>query len=418
MKKISLRLRISLLTGTLILISSFVTSFFAFDNYNKSTHDIRVIAVETSNSVQSESQSEASIKDKEEMSFAIGNDAMYDELKSLEDSRLEAISNIKQSNDDELVEYYTQLNDSLTSSDERFYKAQFLYSVGASIMGMIIAYFASKKLIKPITRLAQDVENIDEIEKAQPLAIYNPKDEIGVLTANFNKFIEKEKKYSKKQSSFVSNVAHELKTPLSVMKASLQLIDENSDFNEYQEVFAMQDRNINRLNNIINSLLVVKQENLEMGNKRIDEIILTVLNEQKKLIEDKEIKIHLDIKKIVLKTNEDLFYRLVSNLISNATKYNKTGGDIYIELNDKMMSIRDSGIGIEEKYLNDIFEPLFCIDKSRSGGSGLGLSIVKDICDSLGYTIDVNSKLNCGSEFVVTFNQIASVIEKEGVFNE
>lgn len=202
------------------------------------------------------------------------------------------------------------------------------------------------------------------------------------------------------------------------MKASLQLIDENSDFNEYQEVFAMQDRNINRLNNIINSLLVVKQENLEMGNKRIDEIILTVLNEQKKLIEDKEIKIHLDIKKIVLKTNEDLFYRLVSNLISNATKYNKTGGDIYIELNDKMMSIRDSGIGIEEKYLNDIFEPLFCIDKSRSGGSGLGLSIVKDICDSLGYTIDVNSKLNCGSEFVVTFNQIASVIEKEGVFNE
>lgn len=382
MNKINIRVRISILTGAIIMVVSLISTAYALGNYKSSTKSIRAMI------------------DYEE--------AEINENEILEDSDQVYLSGAMMEAEDSIRSYSIKLNESMTDSDYQFFRSQMIFSLLMSGMGMVVAYFVSKKILYPITRLAEDVENITDVDNVKPLVIYNEKDEIGKLTKSFNELIKRTNEYTSKQKLFASNVAHELKTPLAIMKGSLQLIDENSSIEEYEEVYRMQDKNIDRLNNIINNLLVVKENNIVLKKIRIDEVVRSVISEQKKLIAEKNIEVHLCLDKVTLETNEDLMYRLISNLVSNATKYNKQNGDIYIELDDERLIVRDSGIGMEEKYLDDIFEPLFCVDKSRSrnlGGSGLGLSIVKDICSSLGYDIDVHSKLSYGSEFIITFHK-------------
>ena len=381
MKKISIRLRISILTGIVIMVVSLISSIYALGNYKSSTESIRdMIAYEPS----------------------------VTENRVLEDSIEAYISGAMADVDDSIRLYNYKLNETMSDSDYQFFRSQVFFGLLMSGIGMVIAYFVSKRILYPITRLAEDVENIKDVDDVKPLVIYNEKDEIGKLTKSFNELMKRTNDYTAKQKLFASNVAHELKTPLSIMKGSLQLIDENSDISEYKEVYKMQDKNIDRLNNIINNLLVVKENNIILKRVRIDEVVRSVIADQDKLIKEKNIEVHLSLNRVTLETNEDLMYRLISNLVSNATKYNKQDGDIFIELDEEKLIVRDSGIGMEEKYLEDIFEPLFCIDKSRSkdlGGSGLGLSIVKDICNSLGYDIDVHSKLSYGSEFIISFHK-------------
>ena len=382
MNKINIRVRISILTGAIIMVVSLISTAYALGNYKSSTKSIRAMI------------------DYEE--------AEINENEILEDSDQVYLSGAMMEAEDSIRSYSIKLNESMTDSDYQFFRSQMIFSLLMSGMGMVVAYFVSKKILYPITRLAEDVENITDVDNVKPLVIYNEKDEIGKLTKSFNELIKRTNEYTSKQKLFASNVAHELKTPLAIMKGSLQLIDENSSIEEYEEVYRMQDKNIDRLNNIINNLLVVKENNIVLKKIRIDEVVRSVISEQKKLIAEKNIEVHLCLDKVTLETNEDLMYRLISNLVSNATKYNKQNGDIFIELDDERLVVRDSGIGMEEKYLDDIFEPLFCVDKSRSrdlGGSGLGLSIVKDICSSLGYDIDVHSKLSYGSEFIITFHK-------------
>lgn len=99
--------------------------------------------------------------------------------------------------------------------------------------------------------------------------------------------------------------------------------------------------------------------------------------------------------------------RLVRNLITNAIKYNKVNGHVFVTLTKDYLKVKDTGIGIETKNINRIFERFYRVDKSRSrndGGTGLGLAIVKHICLNYAFKIEVNSKIMDGSEFVVYFN--------------
>ena len=385
MKKISLRMRITLLTGIAIIVASLVTTYIGLHNYEKSIANVESIVDEGGYLP-------------EVSAYGFYDGSGNEEL-------------IRHSLDDALTGYNSRLYAGIAASDRQFMASQFLWALFMTIVGMLASYVFSGIILKPIKRLAEDVENIGSIEKARPLAIYNKHDEIGILTKTFNDFIAKGKEYSYKQKLFASNVAHELKTPLAIMKAAIQVIDEDSDIEEYRESFALQEKNIDRLTDIINDLLVLKDNNLTMKKVRVDELIRSIIKEYESLINDKGIKINYDMQKLEIISDEGLLHRLIANLVANAIKYNKDQGEIFIDLDKKALTIRDTGIGIPEENLEDIFEPLFCVDKSRSkdlGGTGLGLSIVKDIADTLNYGIEVHSKLGYGSEFIIKFlkNQV------------
>lgn len=418
MKKISLRIKVTILTGIVIMVTSLTTAFYSTWNYKNSLKPVETL-ISANVIAPKEEEKEIPIdgmitsdeNGKLETSFDLNRGDTSDSFSG-------EVNLTKSKNVEEKIEVYNYvLMDNLVSSNMNFIVQELAFSIVVSLISMLIAYFVSGYILKPIKELSDDISEISNMEKAQPLVVYNPNDEIGILTRKFNDLIEREKDYNAKQKLFASNVAHELKTPLSIMKLSLQILDNNSDLDEYKEAFDLQQKNIDRLTNIINDLLVLKENEYEIKEIRLDEVIKTVVNEQKKILDEKDISVHLKLEKLLIDSNQGLMNRLVSNLISNATKYNKVHGDIYIELDNDSLSIRDTGIGMDEKYLKDIFEPLFCIDKSRSrdlGGSGLGLSIVKNICDTLNYSIEVSSKIDCGSEFIIHFNDAKrSKVEKE-----
>ncbi len=280
-----------------------------------------------------------------------------------------------------------------------------IWSFFFGLIGFIIAYPLSGILLRPFRKLASEISNINEGNLDQLLHIDNPKDEAGKIKLAFNKLLVRVSTVLERQSSFSSNVAHELKTPLSVMKIYPETLDEDSTIEDYKEVIAIEKKNVDRMVELVDDLLEYSKDiDIKATIVSVKEVIEKDLEDLRPLIDQKKITVHKDISDLEIVTSKELFERMTYNILSNATRYNRDSGDIYISYKPHELSIRDTGIGIPEEALEHLFEPLYCVDKSRSrelGGSGLGLAIVKKIADTLGYKIEVSSKVDKGTEFLI-----------------
>ncbi|HEY5588964.1 MAG TPA: HAMP domain-containing sensor histidine kinase [Candidatus Paceibacterota bacterium] len=227
-----------------------------------------------------------------------------------------------------------------------------------------------------------------------------------------------EKSY-KKQARFVADAAHELRTPLAVMKAGSEVIlRKDRTENEYIKFIKESLDEVERLTVLSNNLLFLASNNQkknvltskvsfsEVCKKQID-IIRAYANLKEVLIEES-----IDNNLIVLGIKDDLT-RLIINLLKNAIDYNKKGGKVIISLkqinNEIILSIKDSGIGIKKEDLSFIFERFYKVDNSRTqnaSGAGLGLSIVKEIINEHNGSIKVTSNTGIGTEFIVKLPNI------------
>jgi two-component system phosphate regulon sensor histidine kinase PhoR len=220
------------------------------------------------------------------------------------------------------------------------------------------------------------------------------------------------------RQEFVANVSHELKTPLSSIKAYTEtLIRGAMDDPEINKTFLMRiEEQADRLHQLI--LDLISLASIESGNQVFDIISIELrpfveacLVDQQKVAESKHIEFLIEEKTpdIKVKADEEGLHQILGNLINNAIKYTPDQGRITIrwELDDTgmvLLQVQDTGIGIAEKYQARLFERFFRVDKARSrelGGTGLGLSIVKHLVQSFQGTISVTSKVGEGSTFSV-----------------
>lgn len=144
-----------------------------------------------------------------------------------------------------------------------------------------------------------------------------------------------------------------------------------------------------------------------LNEKIINELSLnTIINEQLKYFEalasKKRITIRTNLEEFEYKINEDDFIRVFNNLVSNAIKYNKMGGEIDISLRNKILTIKDTGIGIQEEKVKNIFDRYYRAT-SEQGGFGIGLNIVSKICKDYNIRIVVDSELNESTTFKLIF---------------
>ncbi|MDD5213604.1 MAG: HAMP domain-containing sensor histidine kinase [Candidatus Gracilibacteria bacterium] len=202
---------------------------------------------------------------------------------------------------------------------------------------------------------------------------------------------------------FVHNVGHELKTPLANMKSSLELAKLKGD---YSDCAIDNFSEIDKMNNLIESLLTLSTLDTKKTAKfQIFPLIEDEIKNYSAKLNDKNISVNLvknyDLK---LNINSDHFRILFSNLLSNAIKYNIENGKIDIILDEKSLSIKDSGIGIENENFERIFEKFFREEFARGeNGFGIGLSLVKKIISLYNWKIEVKSKKGEGTEFVIKF---------------
>ena len=220
------------------------------------------------------------------------------------------------------------------------------------------------------------------------------------------------------RQEFVANVSHELKTPLSSIKAYTEtLIRGAMDDPKISPTFLLRiEEQAERLHELIMDLISLAS--IESGNQVFDIVSIELrpfveacLVDQQKVAESKNIELLIEEKEpgIKMKADEEGLHQILGNLINNAIKYTPDQGKITIrwlceDSHTVLLQVQDTGIGIEEKYQARLFERFFRVDKARSrelGGTGLGLSIVKHLVQSLNGTIGVTSKVGEGSTFSV-----------------
>ena len=216
-----------------------------------------------------------------------------------------------------------------------------------------------------------------------------------------------------KQKRFVADAAHELRTPLAVMKAGTEVMSQKErSMPEYKKFLSECGEEVNRLIALSNDLLFLARNESEVQNDFAPISLSDIVAKQCELIvpyaKTKDVRVYSDItKEIVIAGKGDNITRMVLNLLKNSVDYNKAGGNVTVTLSKKgnraLFSVQDTGIGIAEKNIPFIFDRFFKADSARtqnsSVGSGLGLAIVNDIVVRHGGKINVTSVLGEGSIF-------------------
>ncbi|GKX32112.1 two-component sensor histidine kinase [Vallitalea longa] len=288
-----------------------------------------------------------------------------------------------------------------------------LFSLLFSIMLMFIFSRRITKTFQEMNKTARSIAN----GNFESRIMITTNDDVGELATNLNFMAAELGKLEEMRRSFIANISHDFRSPLTSIKGFVQAILDGTIPPENQEKYLniVLDET-NRLTKLTNEiLLLTKLENngiqLDYSVFDIHLIIREVLIKFERKISEKKIHITLliDEKQIMVTADKDKIQRVIYNLIDNAVKFCSKGDRITIETTkykDKVnISVKDNGPGIKENEIKYIFNRFHKTDRSRGEdkkGTGLGLSIVKEIMTAHGETINVNSKLNVGTEFVFT----------------
>ncbi|MBE5830749.1 MAG: two-component sensor histidine kinase [Butyrivibrio sp.] len=286
------------------------------------------------------------------------------------------------------------------------------------LIALIIIVFAalvSYGLLKPFDRITAAINDIKEGYTDKPIVGPNYLETDQIIKA-FNALLKRMKVLDDSRQEFVSNVSHELKTPITSMKilADSLLTQEEVPNEVYREFMTDISQEVDREDKIINDLLaLVKMDKTSAGLSitSVDVVALTenVLKRMRPIAKEHNIDLILESKRAITAEIDEVKISLViMNLVENAIKYNKDNGFVRVELDADhqyfYLSVVDSGVGIPEESIDHIYERFYRVDKSRSreiGGTGLGLSIARNAVIMHRGSIDVKSTLGEGTTFIV-----------------
>lgn len=273
-------------------------------------------------------------------------------------------------------------------------------------IGIILAYIIVNKSLAPLTNLSIQIHEIGEHNLNKKLSIPDSNDEISSLIISFNNMLSRLENNFNEQKIFSAKAAHELKTPLTTMKTSLQVLqmDDNPSLDNYKESIEVTEKNIDRLISIVNNLFLMSLENIELNDEiNLKDVITKSISLLDKKLADKNIGIELNLDSLYISGNKELISSMISNILENAIKYNNDLGTIEVNLfkTNKLVNLEviDNGKGIHEKDLDRIFEPFYRSEEIRDiKGNGLGMTIVKSIIDNHQGQISIESKINKGTK--------------------
>ena len=284
-----------------------------------------------------------------------------------------------------------------------------------TLAGMLLVYFFAGKSLSPVHTLTQAVSDISEDTLQRRIPVPSAKDEIGSLTLAFNDMLSRLDEAFLMQKRFASNAAHELKTPIATIKTNLDILEfePSPALSDYRQAFAAVKRTAERLSDVIDDLMTLADTGYPLHTERVSlqAMLKNIGKELSAAYNAKNIRIVYDFDdtETFVLCNETLAYRLFSNLIENAVKYNKENGQITLSVQKSKsaatVAISDTGVGIAPADIPHIWDAFYCADKSRAralGGAGLGLSIAKSIAERFDWELAVDSALSVGTTFTVT----------------
>lgn len=284
-------------------------------------------------------------------------------------------------------------------------------TVAVTLLGGVLAYFVSGRALKPLKSFASQVENVQPNNLADMKISEDVLPEFKQFSKSFNGMLERLDEGFSAQRQFTGNAAHELRTPLALMQAQIELFSvEHSDIqHDTAELLKLLQEQTERMSQMTKTLL----EMSELRTVPCDDVIELapmfeeVFADLAPLAEKRGITLECDGDGTII-GSDTLIYRMLFNLTENAIRYNRPNESVRACITERngqiFVRVRDNGNGIPEQYRESIFHPFFRVDKSRSreyGGVGLGLSLVWEIASLHGGRVLAEESTENGTVMLV-----------------
>lgn len=315
--------------------------------------------------------------------------------------------------DSQMSEFISRFSDEAYDVKADFGRKGWLITVAVTIASAAIAYFVSGQALKPLRKLSQQAEKIDQDSISDIRLNEDTVKEFRQLSVSVNLMLDRLSESFATQRQFSGNAAHELRTPLAIMQTKLELFaaEHKNMEGDTAELVRSQAEQLDRLSKLVHTLLEMSNLSSAPRSERIElaPLVEEIITDLTPLASQNDITMKQDCDNVVITGSDALIYRLVFNLIENAVKYNRRGGSVSVsvhkENNDVVVRVSDTGCGIPDEYRESIFQPFFRVDKSRSrqmGGVGLGLALVHEIAVLHGGSVRAESGNKPGTVFIVT----------------
>ena len=319
--------------------------------------------------------------------------------------------------------YYSQSISNLSSEELIKYRDLILKDmknliIGISLLMIIVviavSVFLSQKISKPIIVVSKMTDFIKMGGYDQKLEYESSIVEIDNLINSINELSRELYKMENMRKNLTSDISHELRTPLTSIQTHLEAMIDGI-WEPSKERLNSVNEEVIRLSHLVNQLKNLAkfdsyEDKLNLKNENLTQLIKNIIYNNESYALDKNIRIKYELEDVNANIDKEKISQVIINLISNAIRYTNLNGEILIKLYKKSdfikIIVKDNGIGIPEESLDYIFERFYRVDKSRcrnTGGTGVGLTICKSIVDLHKGKIEVKSKLNEGSEFIITF---------------
>ena len=310
----------------------------------------------------------------------------------------------------------------VSGAQARFRTTNWYITAAIALLGGMLAYFVSGRALRPLRRFAGQAEQVETSNLSEIRLDEETLPELRSLTHALNEMLERLSRGFDAQRQFVGNAAHELRTPLTLLQTQLELFsDEHPDILPESAAFldALQDE-VQRLSRLTHALLdmsdlqSVPRNDVILLSPMIDEVFADLAPRA----ERNGISLSREGEDVTVVGSDMLLCRMFFNLVENAVKYNRPGGMVKVDVQQRdgqaVIHVADTGRGIPQEFWQSIFQPFFRVDKSLSrelGGAGLGLPLVWEIARLHGGRVWVEESNDSGSVLAVTLPLSAPITD-------
>ena len=312
--------------------------------------------------------------------------------------------------------YVVEVGVSTARTEDTVRQVLLLLAIGLPIAVCVAVaggFVLVRRALKPVDNLSQKAAAITQHSLSERLPVVRSGDELERLSVSLNLMISRLEDTINSSKQFVADASHELRTPLAVLRGELENLAQDAQLRaQTRETLGSSLEEVDRLAEIVEGLLALSR--LDTGEARAEwvrfdlaALVATTADQMSLLAEDKHITVVCDSsERVMIEGDQARLKQVVVNLLDNAIKYTPNGGHIKLKIaqeeGNAVLDVADDGIGIPADALPHVFKRFFRVDGSRSrdqGGAGLGLSIVKSICDAHGARVEVSSTSGQGSRF-------------------
>ncbi|WP_251358396.1 HAMP domain-containing sensor histidine kinase [Kangiella sp. TOML190] len=277
-----------------------------------------------------------------------------------------------------------------------------------------ISYILSKRAISPVVKLARKMDEA-KVSASADLRLdfseieQNADAEVASLLGAFNHYADQVQALVTREKNFTRYASHELRTPLAVMKGSVALLEKQQLSEQSQLVLSRMDKVILDMEYLLDALLLLsRSQQISTPKEAIDinQLVDQQLEKARMQFESSTTQVSVEhLAKLQIKIPEQLFISCFGNILNNAINYTPNG-KVLIKVKEGSIEVVDTGRGMSQENVEKVFEPFYRVNRENEPikGFGLGMSIVKTICERMGWTISIDSELAKGTKVTLNFD--------------